>query len=144
MGILPVIDLLKRLQVMLDVERLHSEQDVVRLVEHRLPTRALDALRNVGMTDDEIYSLILPRRTLSHRVTRRERLTIDESDRVVRILRVAVVGESIFGERERFWRWLRAPKRQFDGRSPLSLLTTDAGARVVEEILVGIDEGFAA
>ena len=144
MGTLPDLDLLKRLQEMLDVERLHSEQDVVRLVERRLRTKALDALRTAGVTDDEIYSLILPRRTLSHRIARREPLTVDESDRVVRILRVAVLGENIFGERERVWRWLRAPKRQFDGRSPLSLLTTDAGARVVEDMLVAIDEGFAA
>lgn len=129
---------------MLQVEHLHGDQDVVRLVEDRLPIKALEALRTAGVTDDEIYSLILPRRTLSHRIARREPLTIDESDRVVRILRVAVLGEGIFGERKRLWRWLRAPKRQFDGRSPLSLLTTDAGSRVVEEMLVAIDEGFAA
>jgi putative toxin-antitoxin system antitoxin component (TIGR02293 family) len=141
---LPVINLLKRLEEMLDVERLDSEQDLVRLVEERLPTRALEALRSAGFIDDEIYVLVLPRRTFSHRVAKRERLSLDESDRIVRLLRVAAFGEHVFGERERFWSWARAPKRRFDGRTPLSLLTTAAGARVVEDLLGGIDEGFAA
>lgn len=129
---------------MLDTERLRTDQDLVRLVEAGLPTQVIEALRRSGLADDEIYSLILPRRTLSHRVARREPLSLEESDRVVRLARIAAYGKGVFGEPERFWRWFRAPKRQFDGRSPLSLLTTDAGARVVEEMLVAIDEGFAA
>lgn len=144
MGILPVINLFKRLEAMLDVEHLENEQDLVRLVEERLPTRSLSALRTAGFSDDEIHALVLPRRTFSHRVAKRERFSLDESDRIVRILRVAALGESVFGERDRLWTWLRAPKRRFDGRSPLSLLGTAAGARVVEDLLGGIDEGFAA
>ena len=141
---MPVISLLKRLEEMLDVEPLASERDLARLVEARLPTKALDALRTAGYTDEEIYAFVLPRRTFSHRVARRERLTLDESDRIVRMLRVTALGESIFGEPERFWSWLRAPKRRFDGRAPVSLLATAAGTRVVEDLLGAIDEGFAA
>ena len=59
-------------------------------------------------------------------------------------VRVAAFGENVFGDPERFWSWVRAPKRRFDGRTPLSLLTTAAGARVVEDLLGAIDEGFAA
>ena len=129
---------------MLDVERLDGERDIARLVEQRLPTTVMNALRKAGLTDEEIYALVLPRRTLTHRVTRRERFSIEESDRIVRILRLTAFGEKVFGDRERFWQWFRAPKRQFDGRSPLSLLATEAGARVVEDRLGAIDEGFAA
>ena len=68
----------------------------------------------------------------------------EESDRIVRMLRVAAMGESVFGEPGRFWNWFRAPKRRFDGRTPLSLLATAAGSRVVEDLLGAIDEGFAA
>ena len=139
-----MINLRKRLEEMLQTERLRSDQDVVRLIEDRLPTGALDGLRRSGVADEEIYSLILPRRTLTHRVARREPLSLEESDRAVRLARIAAFGEGVFGESARFWRWFRAPKRQFGGRSPLSLLTTDAGARMVEEMLVAIDEGFAA
>ena len=129
---------------MLAVERLRSDHDVVRLVEERLPTRAIDSLRRAGLTDDEIHTLVLPRRTLSHRIAKRERLSADESDRVVRIVRVVNLGENAFGDSVRFWKWFRAPKRRFDGRSPLQVLRTEAGARVVEELLIGLEEGFVA
>jgi putative toxin-antitoxin system antitoxin component (TIGR02293 family) len=96
------------------------------------------------VTDDEVYALVVPRRTLTHRRARREALSQDESDRAVRLARTAALAEQVFGDAERAWRWLRAPKRQFRGRSPLQLLATDAGARLVEELLYRVDEGMAA
>jgi putative toxin-antitoxin system antitoxin component (TIGR02293 family) len=129
---------------MLGVRRLRSDQDLVRLVEGRLATAAIDGLRRAGLTDDEIYALILPRRTLTHRRARRERLSPDESDRAVRLTRIAALAELVFGEPERAWRWLRTAKEQFQGRSPLQLMATGAGAHLVEELLYRIDDGMAA
>jgi putative toxin-antitoxin system antitoxin component (TIGR02293 family) len=136
--------LLKRVQVILGVQRLRSDQDLVRLVEKRLPIDAIDGLRRSGLTDDELYALVVPRRTLTHRRTRREALSRDESDRAVRLARLAALAEHVFGETERSRRWLRAAKRQFQGRTPLQLMATEAGARLVEELLYRIDEGMAA
>jgi putative toxin-antitoxin system antitoxin component (TIGR02293 family) len=136
--------LLKRVQQMLGVHGLRSDQDLVRLVEERLATGAIERLLQSGLTDDEIYSLIVPRRTLTHRRARREALSRDESDRAVRLARIAALAERVFGGGERAWRWLRAAKRQFKHRSPLQLTATEAGARLVEELLYRIDEGMAA
>lgn len=137
-------NVLKRIQAILGVQRLRTDQDVVKLVEARLPARAIDGLRRSGLTDEEVYSLVVPRRTLTHRRARREALSRDESDRVVRVARVMALGEEVFGDAERGWRWLRGAKRQFQGRAPLDLLVTEAGARLVEELLYRIDEGMAA
>lgn len=137
-------DLVKRVQEMLGVSRLRTDQDLVRLVEARLATSALDGLRRAGLTEDEIHALIVPRRTLTHRRTRREALSREESDRAVRVARIAALAAHVFGDSERAWRWLRAVKRQLHGRSPLHLLATEAGARLVEELLYRIDEGMAA
>ena len=137
-------DLLRRVQKLLGVHRLHTDQDLVRLVENGLATTSIEELRRSGLTDDEIYSLIVPRRTLTHRRARHEALSREESDRAVRLARLAALAEQVFGEPERAWRWLRASKRQFDGRSPLQFMSTEAGARLVEELLHRIDEGMAA
>ena len=134
----------KRIQEILGIQRVRTDQDLVNLVEQRLPSHAVDALRRSGLTDEEIYSLVIPRRTLTHRRARREALSREESDRVVRIARVLALCENVFGDPERGWRWLRAAKRQFQGRAPLQLLATEAGARLVEELLYRIDEGMAA
>jgi putative toxin-antitoxin system antitoxin component (TIGR02293 family) len=137
-------NLLKRVQEMLGVNRLRSDQDLVKLVEDRLATGVVDGLRQSGLTDDEIYALIVPRRTLTHRRARHEALSRDESDRAVRLARIAALAEQVFGDSKRRWNWLRTEKRQFGGRSPLQLLVTEAGARLVEELLYRIDEGMAA
>jgi putative toxin-antitoxin system antitoxin component (TIGR02293 family) len=136
--------LLKRAQEMLGVPHLRSDQHLVKLVEDGLDTGVLEGLRRSGLTDDEIYSLIVPRRTLTHRRTRRESLSRGESDRAVRLARIAALAEQVFGDSGRAWHWLRAAKHQFNDRSPLQHTATEAGARLVEELLCRVDEGMAA
>ena len=67
---------------------------------------------------------------------------MEESDRVLRVIRVLSLAESVYGSRERALAWLRNPHARLDGRTPLSLLNTDTGSRIVEELLVQIDEGM--
>jgi uncharacterized protein (DUF2384 family) len=38
--------------------------------------------------------------------------------------------------------WLRTAHARLDGRTPLSLPTTDTGSRIVAEFLIQIDEGM--
>jgi putative toxin-antitoxin system antitoxin component (TIGR02293 family) len=92
----------------------------------------------------KIYSFIVPRRTLVHRKTRQESLTHDESDRAVRIARITSLAEEAFGDDSKASRWLRKAKSRFEGRSPLEMLRTEAGARLVEEMLLQLDYGFVA
>jgi uncharacterized protein (DUF2384 family) len=39
---------------------------------------------------------------------------------------------------------MRQPKQRFGGRTPLDLLSTEAGGRLAEEMLIQIDEGMFA
>ena len=43
------------------------------------------------------------------------------------------MAEQVFGDSERGWRWLRKPKQRFDGKTPIEMLATEAGAHLVEE-----------
>ena len=54
-------------EIRLGITPLQSDRDFSRLVDERLPLASVDSLSNHGMTDEEIYSLIVPRRTLAHR-----------------------------------------------------------------------------
>jgi putative toxin-antitoxin system antitoxin component (TIGR02293 family) len=134
----------RRMERKLGVTPLRSDRDLARLVEARLPLKAVESLTSHGMSDEEIYSFIVPRRTLVHRRTRRESLTHEESDRAVRIARIASLAEEVFGDEAKAGRWLRKEKMRFDGRTPLEMLRTEAGARLVEEMLLQLDYGFAA
>jgi putative toxin-antitoxin system antitoxin component (TIGR02293 family) len=136
--------LYRRVETKLGVNPLRSDRDLARLVEQRLPLTSVESLSKHGMSDEEIYRLIVPRRTLVHRKTRREPLTHEESDRAVRIARIASLAEEVLGDDTKAARWLRKPKSRFDGRTPFDLLATEAGARLVEEMLLQLDYGFAA
>ncbi|MDP1593865.1 MAG: DUF2384 domain-containing protein [Gallionella sp.] len=122
---------------------LPTDMELVQLVHNRLQITVIDRLIAAGVTKQEI-GLIAPPRTLAHRRANDERLTVEESDRAVRMARVVAQTDSVFGSQEKAMSWLRHPHRRFDGRTPIEMLTTDVGSRLVEEALVQIDEGFFA
>jgi putative toxin-antitoxin system antitoxin component (TIGR02293 family) len=119
-----------------------TETDVLRLVEGQLTPKVIQRLMEMGLERPEIDALIIPLRTLQHRRSKHEKLSIEESDRVIRLIRVLSAAETVYGSRERAFAWLRRPHPRLDGRNPLSLLRTDTGARIVEELLIQIDEGI--
>jgi putative toxin-antitoxin system antitoxin component (TIGR02293 family) len=119
-----------------------SEAEVLRIVEGRLPPSVVKRLLTLGLERSEIHDTVIPARTLQHRRSRREKLTLEESDRVLRVVRLLSSAESVYGNRERALAWLRKPHARLEGRSPLSLAKTDTGSRIVEELLIQIDEGM--
>jgi len=119
-----------------------TETEVLRIVEGQLPPTVIKRLLSLGLQRSEIDAAIIPLRTLQHRRSRREKLTVEESDRVLRAIRVLALAETVYGSRERALAWLRRTHPRIGGRAPLSLLNTDTGSRIVEELLVQIDEGM--
>src|SRR5258708_11848623 len=86
-----------------------TEQELLELIENRLPPSSVKRLLGLGITRAEVDTLVIPLRTLQHRRSRRERLTIDESERVMRMMRVLSQAESLYETRERALAWLRSP-----------------------------------
>ncbi|HKV92372.1 MAG TPA: antitoxin Xre/MbcA/ParS toxin-binding domain-containing protein [Candidatus Angelobacter sp.] len=125
-------------------DALSAEVDLMTLVESRLPVSVVFDLMRHGVLEKEIYSVIVPRRTLQHRRARKEKLSREESERAVRLARLATLTERVFGDRDAGMRWLRAPKKRFHGRTPMDMMATETGSRLVEETLYQIDEGMAA
>jgi putative toxin-antitoxin system antitoxin component (TIGR02293 family) len=120
----------------------HTDAEVFALLQGRLELTAIDRLLHLGFERKEIDALILPLRTLQHRRTRGERLTVDESDRVLRLLGVLSLAEEVYSGRERALRWLRRANPRLDGHVPMMLLKTGVGCHMVEQLLVQIDEGM--
>jgi putative toxin-antitoxin system antitoxin component (TIGR02293 family) len=119
-----------------------TDQQVLEIVERQLSTAAISRLIALGITRPEIDALVIPLRTLQHRRSRREKLTVEESDRVLRVARLLSQAESVYESRERALAWLRRSNPRVRGRTPLEMAKTDTGSRIVEELLVQIDEGM--
>jgi putative toxin-antitoxin system antitoxin component (TIGR02293 family) len=119
-----------------------TETEILRIVEGRLAPAVINRLVDLGLDRSGIDAIIIPLRTLQHRRSRREKLTIEESDRVLRVIRALSLPESVYESRERALGWLRRPHPRLEGRTPLSLLKTDTGSRIVQELLIQIGKGM--
>jgi putative toxin-antitoxin system antitoxin component (TIGR02293 family) len=121
-----------------------SQFDLAVLVEGGLPTENLGLLREKGLTFSEVSEIVISPRTLKHRRARGEALSHEESDRLVRVARVVALAEEVFGDCEKALLWLRSPDDRIGNRSPMSLLQTESGGRLVETMLWQIDENVYA
>ena len=110
----------------------------------RIAPAALGDLSRRGYSEDEIFALVVPKRTLARRKAANELLTVEETDKALRLERIAVQAERVFGDADKAHRWLRKAKRELKGETPLAWLASEAGARVIEEMLFRIEHGIFA
>ncbi len=121
-----------------------SESELAEVVQRRIPTQIVSTFVARGLTRDEFHDVVIPLRTFKHRKTRAEDLSIDESDKALRMARVLALAEDVFGNRDKALAWMRKPKRRFAGETPMHMLQTEAGGRLVEQMLIQVDEGMFA
>jgi putative toxin-antitoxin system antitoxin component (TIGR02293 family) len=118
-----------------------SGLELAELAERGLPLESLNALKNQGITFTEMNSTVIPARTLKHRKARGENLSPEETDRAMRVASVIALADEVFGSHEKAMLWLRSVDDRLGDRTPLSLLQTEAGGRLVESMLWAIDDG---
>jgi putative toxin-antitoxin system antitoxin component (TIGR02293 family) len=123
---------------------LSSEADLARIVDRGIRLVVLGHVQKAGFSKQEIEHLIIPARTWRHRKAKREPLSIEESDRVVRLTRIQALAEDMFNDVDKANRWLREELGILDGKSPLEVARTEAGARLIEQLLAKLDWGAAA
>jgi putative toxin-antitoxin system antitoxin component (TIGR02293 family) len=115
---------------------------VARRTREELPYAALAAVaKRYRIPLASVASVIgLPEHILARRKKER-RLRADESDRLLRVARVATAAEDVLGAQAKAGRWLQTPNRALGGAIPLDLLDTDFGAEEVVTILDRIEHG---
>lgn len=123
-------------------ERADAQDAGRRLGDVRLGPDSIAALRERGFSNEEIYAIVAPRRTLARRLAGKEQLSVAESDRVLRLERISEQADRVFGNHEKAQRWLRKESRALDNARPIELLRSETGAHFVEEELHRIDYGM--
>ena len=121
-------------------ERLADYRAVIERARAGLPYAALVAVAGRYAIPRETLARVLhlPARTHARRKKER-RLRPDESDRLLRLSRVAAMAEEVLGAHDKAGRWLQKPNRALGGVVPIDLLDTDLGAQEVETILMRIE-----
>jgi putative toxin-antitoxin system antitoxin component (TIGR02293 family) len=96
------------------------------------------------LSREEFYDIVIKQRTFSHRQINNQRLTSEETDRLLRLLRIKAYCSDFFGSLDKADTWLRQENDGFAGKKPISLVQTEAGARLVEQTLERIARGVVA
>lgn len=105
------------------------------------PATLLSALCERGDVTPDEREVIIPLRTFKVRLARQQRLTVAESDRLFSTVHIMAMARAIFGNREKAARWIRKPKKRFNDQSPMSLVRSSQGVRMIEELLMHVAEG---
>lgn len=112
-----------------------AQANFVDLVRAGLPYGSLRAVVSelaISLTELQT-ALHLSPRSLQRR--KADRLTPVESERILRLARVAAHASHVFGDRAAALRWLSQPNRALAGDAPMRLLDTDVGTGEVIEVL---------
>lgn len=95
--------------------------------------------------DDTFRVLGITRRTLQRRAAGASgRLDANSSDRALRLLAALAQATDVLGGADAAEHWLLAPALGLDGRRPIDLLPTSAGATLVNTLLTRMDHGVYA
>jgi putative toxin-antitoxin system antitoxin component (TIGR02293 family) len=116
--------------------------ELAEFVEHGLSPENLEFLKAKGITFTEMANIVISPRTLKHRKARGENLSPGETERAIRVASIVRLAEKVFGSPEKALRWLRHSSERLGGRTPFSMLQTEAGGREIESMLHGIDHGI--
>ena len=124
--------------------KMESLLDVAHVIERGLPVRAIDQLKAaLQLNDEEVSSTLgVSQKTISRlRSQPRKKLGVFVGDRLYRAAHIFALATSVLGNKEQAQKWLRNPQIGLGNRIPLDLLTTQAGAREVEDLLGRIEFG---
>lgn len=122
-------------------DRLPNEQ--IAALERGLPSTSLAQI--AGMLNLPKQSIIaalrLAQRTITLREKTRKPFTLEESERLLRVLRLHRLARQVFTTDEAVAQWLSAPDRSLGMKSPLEMLATDVGAAKVENLAQAMMHG---
>jgi putative toxin-antitoxin system antitoxin component (TIGR02293 family) len=121
----------------------HGPQ-LIGAIEEGFDLRILEALRaEIELPHEEVLHLAgISPRTYQRRRSEGKPLRPEESDRVSRLVRVIDATEQLFeSDREAAREWLNRPARGLGGKTPISLLHTETGARDVLQLIGRLEHG---
>ena len=137
----------KALKTIKDLDaRIANKDQMHTLIKRGMPIRIADDLKSLLSLGDSGLAGILgiTSKTLQRKRKARTALSPVESDRLYRVEAIFALAVKVLGTQEDAKEWLSTPQIDLGDRIPLELLTTSAGASLVEEVLNRMEYGVLA
>jgi len=121
----------------------NNTQEWVQRILAGIPARAAWAFKvNLGINNDQLGALLgLSRRSVNRLTPPTARLPAVAGDRLYRSARLFALALDVFEDQAAATEWLKSPQRALGNAIPLTIATTDIGAREVETLLGRIEHG---
>lgn len=120
-----------------------NQGNLLTLIKAGLLPGAIDALAKLaGVTRAALLpKLHISASTLARRIRTHQKLTMQESDRLMRVARVYAYATEVFGSEEKARQWMQHPLRALNFVAPFDYLDTEEGARQIEAVLTRLEHG---
>lgn len=127
-------------------KRVSSMADFDTLVREGIPwASAAHAKQTLDISDREFAAiLVLSPRTMARKKKEQSHLNLVSSDRLFRLARIATLATEVLEDSRAALAWLKQEQVGLNGRAPLDLIKTEAGARTVEDLLGRIEHGVVS
>src|SRR5882762_6413508 len=126
--------------------RASNSAELIQQVERGFSFKTLHTLESrSGLPGAALAGLVgIPERTLARRRSK-GKFTPEESERLLRLGTVFEQAVELFeGDNAAALRWLTAPRKALEGKTPLAYARTELGAREVEDLIGRLEEGVFA
>jgi putative toxin-antitoxin system antitoxin component (TIGR02293 family) len=119
-----------------------SGNDLVNMVHKGLPADSASYILDTGvLSKKEFYWLVTSERTFIRRI-KEKKLSSEESDKLMRFIRIRNFAVDVLGNEEEADAWLREKNGMLYDHCPLEFLDTDSGSQLVETLLGRIAHGI--
>jgi putative toxin-antitoxin system antitoxin component (TIGR02293 family) len=123
-----------------------NSAELIQQVERGFSFKTLHTLESrSGLPGAALAGLVgIPERTLARRKSK-GKFTPEESERLLRLGTVFEQAVDLFeGDRAAALRWLTAPRKALEGKTPLAYARTELGAREVEDLIGRLEHGVVS
>ena len=128
-----------------DFAHIKNENDFINVIRTGIPKQAMTRLMHIAdISLTEMASIIHTSDRTLRRYTEQQKLSQDQSERMVEMARLYSRGEEVFGTMEKFREWMDAVLLPFGNKKPKAFLDTSLGIAMIMNELGRIEHGIFA
>lgn len=117
--------------------------EIINYIRNGIPSKAIDnVLENTGVSRAQLSNILHINNLELNQFSEQEKLSTEQSNLLYEFTRLYVRGLDILGDKQTVDKWLSRPNLALGEKTPLALLDTIEGFRLVDNLLAQVAYGF--
>ncbi len=117
--------------------------EIINYIRNGIPSKAIhNVLENTGVSHAQLSNILHINNLELNQYSEQEKLSTEQSNLLYEFTRLYVRGLDILGDKQTVDKWLSRPNLALGEKTPLALLDTIEGFRLVDNLLAQVAYGF--